>query len=178
MGLALAMDAFAVSVASGVAIKKLQIKHAMVIACWFGGFQAIMPLTGWFCGFRISAWVEGFDHWVAFLLLGFIGGKMIYEAFKIEEVEKKFDPLDTKVIFVLAVATSIDALAVGFSFAILKGGIIAPALIIGIVTFCTSFAGVIIGDKIGDFFGNKLEVTGGVILILIGLKILFSHLIK
>jgi len=178
IGLALAMDAFAVSIASGVAVKKLQFKHALVIACWFGGFQAVMPVIGWLCGASVSSFIEGFDHWIAFLLLTVIGGKMIYEAFKIEEVEKIFNPMETKIIFMLAVATSIDALAVGFSFAILKDGIVMPAVIIGVVTFITSFIGVLIGDKLGYFFDNKIEIAAGLILIAIGIKILISHLIK
>jgi len=178
IGLALAMDAFAVSIASGFAIKHSHMRHALLLGCWFGGFQALMPTLGWLGGVKLSTWISGFDHWVAFGLLAFIGCKMVYEAFEIEKVEKEADPLATRVIFVLAVATSIDALAVGISFAILNVAIVGPALTIGAITFCTSFAGVLIGDKAGHLFERKVEIVGGLILIGIGLRILVTHLCR
>ncbi|OVE74750.1 hypothetical protein BVX97_06505 [bacterium E08(2017)] len=173
---ALAMDAFAVSIASGIAIKKLHLRHALTIAAWFGAFQALMPVIGWLGGIQVNRYVEGFGHWVVFAMLLFIGGKMIYEATKIEEVEKKSNPLDIYVLFVLSVATSLDALAVGISFAMLGVSIILPIIIIGVITFAVSFAGVWIGDRGKHFFEKKMEIAAGVILIAIGLKILIQGL--
>jgi putative Mn2+ efflux pump MntP len=175
IALALAMDAFAVSVASGVALKRIRIRHALTIAGFFGAFQAIMPLLGWLGGLTFKNMVSGFDHWLAFGLLSFIGCKMIYESFKIESVEKKTNPLDIYVLFVLSVATSLDALATGFSFALLGVSIVTPAIVIGLVTFATSFAGVFIGEKSGHFFEKRIEIVGGLILIGIGVRILMSH---
>ncbi len=176
IALALAMDAFAVSITSGVTIKQLRIKHAFTIAAWFGMFQAIMPLLGWLGGVKLSRFITGFDHWIAFALLFFIGSKMIYESYKIEKIETRTNPLDIYVLFILSLATSIDALATGISFAFLNVSIIAPVLTIGIVTFLLSFLGVWIGKKAGHFFEKKMEIAGGLILIAIGLKILISHL--
>ena len=178
IGLALAMDAFAVSIASGIAIKHSHMRHALLLGCWFGGFQALMPALGWLAGVKLSAMIAGVDHWVAFGLLAFIGCKMIYEAFQMDKVEEEANPLETKVIFLLAVATSIDAFAVGISFAVLKVAIVTPALTIGAITFCTSFAGVLIGDKLGHLFEKKVEIAGGLILIGIGIRILITHLLE
>lgn len=177
IAVALAMDAFAVSIASGVTIKKLKIRHALTIALWFGFFQAFMPVLGWLGGVKLKTVLEGVDHWIAFGLLAFIGCKMIFESFKIEGIEKKTNPLDVYVLFVLSIATSIDALAVGLSFAMLGVSIIFPSIVIGIVTFIISYAGVWIGDKGGHFFEKKMEVLGGLILIGIGIKILLNHLL-
>ena len=173
---ALAMDAFAVSVAAGFSIPKVRIRHALTYGAWFGGFQAIMPLAGWLGGRSLSRYISEIDHWIAFGLLVLIGGKMIYESFQIEEVEKEKNPLDTKVLFLLAVATSIDAFAVGLSFALLKVTVLLPVVIIGVVTFVLSYAGVYLGAKGSHFFERKIEVVGGLILIAIGIKILWSHL--
>jgi putative Mn2+ efflux pump MntP len=173
----LSMDAFAVSITSGCTIRCLKIKHAFRIALFFGLFQAIMPLIGWLAGMGLKNYVEAFDHWIAFVLLAFIGGKMIYEAVWITEVEKKCDPLNLTILLGLAIATSIDALAVGVTFAFIKIPIITPALIIGLITFCISLGGVYIGNKIGNRLGSKMEVIGGLILIGIGLKILLQHLL-
>jgi putative Mn2+ efflux pump MntP len=175
IALALAMDAFAVSIASGIAIRNLRLHHALTIALWFGGFQAIMPLLGWFGGAQLSAYISGWDHWVAFGLLAFIGGKMIYEAFRIEDVEKETDPLEVSVLLVLAVATSLDALVTGFTFALLRVSILAPIIAIGSVTFCLSFAGVLLGNRGGHFFEKKIEIIGGLVLIGIGVKTLLGH---
>jgi putative Mn2+ efflux pump MntP len=174
---ALAMDAFAVSIASGITIHNLRLKHALTIALWFGLFQAVMPLLGWFLGKQVAVYVETFDHWLAFALLAFIGVKMIYEAYKIEEVEEKTNPLDLYVLFMLSVATSIDAFAVGLSLAMLKVSILLPIVVIGVITFCMSFAGVYIGDKSGHFFEKKIEVAAGLVLIGIGLKLLIQGLL-
>ncbi|MFC1498395.1 manganese efflux pump MntP family protein [Verrucomicrobiota bacterium] len=172
IALALAMDAFAVSIASGITIKRLHLKHAFTIAAWFGAFQAIMPILGWLGGVKLKAFTGGIDHWIAFGLLCFVGCKMIYEAFRIETIEKKTNPLDIHVLFILSIATSIDALAAGISFALLAVSILMPVLIIGVITFIMSFAGVLIGDKSGHFFEKKIEIVGGLILIGIGIKIL------
>jgi len=173
----LSMDALAVSVASGALIRELRIKHALKIGLFFGGFQALMPFIGWLCGVRLKAYISGVDHWIAFIILAFIGGKMIYEAFELkEDTCRKADPCDTRLLFVLAVATSIDALAVGLSFSLLGMTILMPVLVIGAVTFAISFAGVYAGNRFGHLFENKIEIAGGVILIAIGLKILIEHL--
>lgn len=124
LAFALAMDAFAVSIASGIAIKDLKIKHSLIIAAWFGIFQAIMPLLGWVGGLRLQRFISGIDHWVVFGLLLFIGIKMIYEAYRIESVEDKSNPMDVSVLFILSIATSIDALAAGFSFALLNVSVV------------------------------------------------------
>jgi len=176
IALALSMDAFAVSIASGIAIKKLHINHALTIALWFGMFQAIMPLIGWLGGVSLRDLLSGIDHWVVFGLLLFIGAKMIWEAFQIEPIERSSNPLDIHVLFTLSLATSIDALATGVSFALLGLSIVIPVIIIGAVTFMVSFAGVWIGDRCGNFFGKKMELFAGIILITIGIKVLVSHL--
>jgi putative Mn2+ efflux pump MntP len=176
IALALSMDAFAVSIASGVAIKKLRIENALTIALWFGIFQAIMSLIGWLGGVKLRDYLSGADHWVVFGLLVVIGIKMIWEAFKIDPIEKSINPLDIRILFTLSMATSIDALAAGVSFALLGIPVITPVIIIGAVTFLTSFAGVWIGDKGGNLFGNKMEIAAGIILIAIGIRVLISHL--
>jgi putative Mn2+ efflux pump MntP len=176
IGLGLAMDAFAVSVSSGIAIKCLKFRHALRIAFLFGLFQALMPVIGWLAGTSLKVYVESFDHWIAFGLLAFVGAKMIYEAVWLDEAEKKCDPLNMAVLLGLAVATSIDALAVGISFAFLNIGIASPALVIGGITFLVCLGGVYLGHRIGDRMGSKMEVIGGSILILMGIKILLEHL--
>lgn len=176
ISLGLAMDAFAVSITNGITIQCLKLRHAARIAIFFGGFQALMPLLGWLAGIGLKQYVESYDHWIAFGLLAFIGAKMIYEALWIKEVEKKCDPLNLVVLLGLAIATSIDALAVGITFAFLHIAIVAPALIIGVITFVLSFAGVFIGNRIGDRLGSKMEVFGGIILIGMGIKIPLNHL--
>jgi putative Mn2+ efflux pump MntP len=173
----LAMDAFAVSITSGIAIKRLRLNHALRIAGFFGSFQAIMPFIGWLAGLSLINYISGVDHWIAFTLLAFIGCKMIYEATKIEAVEKETNPLNPKVLLLLSIATSIDALAVGLSFAILKIDIATPIIIIGTITFVLSFLGAFAGNKLGHLFENKIEIAGGLILIIIGTKILIEHII-
>ncbi|OQY36796.1 MAG: hypothetical protein B6229_09400 [Spirochaetaceae bacterium 4572_7] len=172
----LAMDAFAVSITSGLAIKSLKIRNALKIALFFGLFQAVMPIIGWFAGLGFRDFMSHIDHWVAFGLLGIIGGKMIYESTLMNQDKPDKDPLNIYVLLILSVATSIDALAVGLSLSLLKVTIIRPAIIIGVITFLLSTLGVYIGNKFGHYFEKKVELIGGLILILIGTKILIEHL--
>ena len=176
LSLGLAADAFAVAISSGLAIKHMKVNKALKIALFFGGFQALMPVIGWLIGLSFSSWITPIDHWIAFGLLSFIGGKMIYESLQSEECEKKFNPLDTGTLITLSVATSIDALAVGIGFAVLKDSIALAVTAIGCITFFLAFAGVFIGHKCGNLFANKIEILGGAILIFIGSRILFMHL--
>ena len=172
----LALDSFAVSITSGITIKNIKIRHAFVIAGFFSFFQAIMPLAGWCTGSRIKCCIEKYDHWVVFAILSIIGIKMIYEAFQlVEETEKYKNPLQVSVLFILAIATSIDALAVGFSISVLNGTIFLPVIIIGSITFLMSFIGVYIGNCCGNLFEKKIEIAGGLVLIGIGVKILISN---
>lgn len=175
ISISLAMDAFAVSICKGLSMSKLDWKKAFIIAFYFGIFQALMPVVGYFLGATFSDLVTSIDHWIAFILLGIIGGNMIKESFDDEE-EKRNDNVDFKTMIVLAIATSIDALAVGITFAFLKTSIVLPVIFIGVITFLMSLLGVKLGNKFGDKFQNKAELLGGVILILIGLKILVEHL--
>jgi len=173
----LAMDAFAISITSGLAIKQLRLEHAFKIAIFFGLFQAFMPLIGWLAGLSLKNFIYGIDHWVAFGLLSAIGFKMVYESFRTESSKKKINPLNLTVLLILSIATSIDALAVGVSFAFLKVPIITPIAVIGLITFLLSLAGVFIGNRFGHFFESKAEIVGGLVLIGIGLKILLEHLV-
>ena len=174
----LAMDAFAVSVAAGAAERKLHIRHAMRMAVFFGAFQAIMPLIGWLAGERFKDSIAAYDHWVAFGLLALVGGKMIFESFKLKKAkDPAVDPSSILVVLTLAVATSIDALAVGVTLSLVTDSILFAVLMIGIITFALSLAGIRIGMKVGHFFENKIEIFGGIILLLIGIKILLEHLI-
>jgi putative Mn2+ efflux pump MntP len=172
----LAMDSFAVSITSGITIRYLRIGNALKIAIFFGSFQAVMPLIGWLAGLSLRDFISGVDHWIAFGLLSLVGCKMIYESFKVESSEKAMNPLNVYVLLMLSVATSIDALAVGVSFAFLKVSIVTPIIVIGIVTFVLSLLGVFVGDRFGRFFEKKIEIVGGLILIGIGIKILVEHL--
>ena len=179
IGVGLSMDAFAVSVCKGLNMRgKVNFKHAGVIALFFGGFQALMPLIGYFLGIGFEKYITKIDHWIAFLLLGFIGGKMIVEAIKEWNAEDKQeeDKLDIKELFILAVATSIDALAVGITFAFLSVNIWSAISIIGVTTFVLSIIGVVIGNKFGSRYKSKAELAGGIILVLMGIKILLEHL--
>ena len=172
----LAMDAFAVSLTSGIAIRHLRIKHALKIAIFLGSFQAIMPLIGWLAGLSLKNFISGVDHWIAFGLLSLIGCKMIYESFKIEPAVRAINPLNVYVLLILSVATSIDALAIGVSFAFLRISIATPIIVIGVVTFLLSFLGTFVGNRFGHFFEKKIEIVGGFILIGIGIRILVQHL--
>lgn len=169
------MDAFAVSVCKGLAMPKCTFKKAAIVGLWFGGFQALMPAIGYILGAQFQEAIASIDHWIAFVLLALIGGNMIHEALDNDEEEADAS-LDVKTMFLLAVATSIDALAIGITFAFLKVNIIPAVCFIGIVTFIISFAGVKIGNVFGARYKNKAEIVGGVILILLGLKILLEHL--
>ena len=171
----LSMDAFAVSICKGLAMRKLTFKKAAVIGLWFGGFQAGMPLIGYFLGKQFESYITSIDHWIAFILLSLIGITMIREALSKEE-EKADDSLAVKTMFLLAVATSIDALAVGVTFAFLQVSIAPAVSLIGITTFLLSVVGVKVGNVFGMKYKSKAEITGGVILIAIGLKILLEHL--
>lgn len=171
----LSMDAFAVSVCKGLAMPKCTFKKAAIVGLWFGGFQALMPAIGYVLGAQFQETIASIDHWIAFVLLVLIGGNMIHEALDNDEEEADAS-LDVKTMFLLAVATSIDALAIGITFAFLKVNIIPAVCFIGIVTFIISFAGVKIGNVFGARYKNKAEIVGGVILILLGLKILLEHL--
>lgn len=171
----LSMDAFAVSVCKGLAMPKCTFKKAAIVGLWFGGFQALMPAIGYVLGAQFQEAIASIDHWIAFVLLALIGGNMIHEALDNDEEEADAS-LDVKTMFLLAVATSIDALAIGITFAFLKVNIIPAVCFIGIVTFIISFAGVKIGNVFGVRYKNKAEIVGGIILILLGLKILLEHL--
>lgn len=169
------MDAFAVSVCKGLAMPKCTFKKAAIVGLWFGGFQALMPAIGYVLGAQFQEAIASIDHWIAFVLLALIGGNMIHEALDNDEEEADAS-LNVKTMFLLAVATSIDALAIGITFAFLKVNIIPAVCFIGIVTFIISFAGVKIGNVFGARYKNKAEIVGGIILILLGLKILLEHL--
>lgn len=178
IGIGLSMDAFAVAICQGLCMKKLNWRHAAVIALFFGGFQALMPLIGWVLGSQFAGYIQNIDHWVAFVLLVLIGGNMVREALSPEEevacaVESK---LDYKQLFLMAVATSIDALAVGVTFAFLKVSIVPAISIIGCTTFCLSLVGVAVGNFFGTRYKKRAELSGGIILILLGAKILLEHL--
>ncbi|MBI4351971.1 MAG: manganese efflux pump [Elusimicrobia bacterium] len=180
IALGLSMDAFAVAVASGAAMKRLRLPDALKMGLFFGGFQALMPVLGWAAGLSMKDAISGWDHWIAFTLLSLVGGKMLYESFRFKEEEdcgaEKPCPFDTGTLTVLAIATSIDALAVGLTFSMLRVSIIAPVLTIGLVTFAMSVAGVKLGSKCGHFFEHRMEAAGGFILIAIGFKVLAGHL--
>jgi putative Mn2+ efflux pump MntP len=173
----LAMDAFAVSVVSGSAYKQLKIKHAFRMALFFGGFQAFMPLIGSLAGLSVKEYIANYDHWIAFGLLSAVGGRMIYESFKIQSAGGNFNPSNIFVLLVLSVATSIDAFAIGITISLLPVSIAMAVITIGLITFVLSYLGVFIGKKIGHFFENKIEAFGGLVLIGLGIKIIFEHLL-
>ena len=175
IGIGLAMDAFAVSVCKGLSMKKIKWKSVIIIALYFGIFQALMPVIGYFLGSTFSTIVESVDHWIAFILLSIIGGNMIKDSTD-DEVEKRNDNVDFKTMIILSIATSIDAFAVGVTFAFFKVNLLMSISIIGLITFVLSVIGVLIGNKFGDKLQNKSELTGGIILIIIGLKILLEHI--
>ncbi len=175
IGIGLSMDAFAVSVSSCMNVKKFKISNALKIALCFGIFQAVMPLIGWFAaGSLFSAYIERFDRWIALILLGYIGVKMLFDGI-FKNNEECMDITDNVTLFILGIATSIDALMVGVTFVSTFKGfeIINPISIIGLTTFLISFCGVYLGKKSGDILGNKSTIAGGIILILIGFKIFF-----
>jgi len=180
IALGLSADAFAVALCKGLKMRRLNLHHAMVIAAFFGSFQAIMPLLGWILGSQFEAYITSFDHWIAFILLTLIGGKMLLDAFKKDDecvaaTSEINDILDMKELVILAIATSIDALAIGITFAFLQILIMPAIFFIGIITFILSFIGVTMGNKFGIKYKGRAEVVGGFILIFIGIKILLEH---
>ena len=175
LGLGLSMDAFAVSICKGLSTKKLQFKHYLIVGAWFGGFQALMPTIGYFLGSTFEQYITAFDHWVAFVLLAALGANMIKESFSREESETSAS-FAFKTMLLMALATSIDALALGVTFAFLQVNIVSAITIIGCTTFVISIAGVYVGNVFGSRYKSRAELTGGIILILIGLKILLEHL--
>jgi len=177
LAIGLAMDSFAVSITSGLTIKRLKINNALRIAMFFGFFQAIMPVIGWLAGVSITDLISGVDHWIAFLLLSLIGCRMIYESIKTGSSLRIINLLNFYVLLMLSVATSIDALAVGLSFAFMRISIATPIIVIGTITFLLSFLGVYVGKRFGHFFEKKIEIVGGFILIGIGVRILVEHLV-
>ena len=178
LGLGLAADAFAVSLSSGLMIQRIKFNKALKIALLFGIFQAVMPLIGWIMGLSFREFISNFDHWIAFILLLGIGGKMIYEAYNNLEEDEKFNPLEPYTLLALALATSIDALAAGLGLSLLKSSILFSCTMIGLITFCLSFVGVFLGHKFGNLFNKKIELLGGLTLIFIGSKILIEDLMK
>ena len=183
LGVGLSMDAFAVAVCKGLGMHRVNYRRAVIIALFFGAFQGLMPLIGWLLGTQFEGFVTPVDHWIAFVLLGGIGGKMLWDAFHEEKddgegcgCDKANDRLDLRELTLLAVATSIDALAVGITFAFLQVDIVPAVLTIGITTFVLSLAGVIVGNQFGSRFERPATIAGGVVLVLLGVKILLEHL--
>ena len=178
IGVGLSMDAFAASICKGLNMRRLSAKNMLIIGLFFGGFQALMPAVGWILGKQFEVYITSVDHWVAFALLAFIGGKMIYDVFHGDEdgcCNEKTDKLDMKEVLTLAVATSIDALAVGISFAFLQVEILKAVSVIGVITFVLSAVGVAVGNMFGAKHEKNATLAGGIILILIGLKIQLEH---
>lgn len=176
LSIGLAMDAFAVSICKGISMKKMNWKKAVIIGIYFGGFQALMPVIGYFLGTAFESIITNIDHWVAFILLGIIGENMIKESFG-NESENCNDDVGFKTMIILAIATSIDALAVGITFAFLKVNLVAAISMIGVITFALSVVGTKIGNRFGDKYESKAELVGGIILVLLGIKILLEHLL-
>lgn len=176
IAIGLSFDTFAVSVSSGLILRKIDFFNATKIAVTLAIFQAAMPVVGWIAGSGIKGYAENFDHWIAFGILTILGGKMIYESFKTDPEDRSFNPLDIRVMIGMAIATSIDALIVGFSFALLNYKIVISVGIIGIVTYIVAMLGMLFGKKIGARMGRRMEILGGIMLFLIGLKILIEHL--
>ena len=172
----LAMDAFAVSIAHGMTLQNRRVSSGLIIAGSFGAFQAFMPVLGWLAGLSFIELISGFDHWLAFGLLALIGGKMVYSAIGNPKEEKE-TKLTAPALLILSLATSIDALAVGLSFSLLRISITTPAIVIGVVTFLLSFTGFSFGNKLGKLLERKVQAIGGIVLIAIGIKILLEHLL-
>ncbi len=178
IAIGLSMDAFSVAICRGLEMRKVNMKNTIIIALFFGGFQGLMPIIGWFASVNFSEYITNYDHWIAFILLAIIGGNMIRESLGKEEQTESADdpPLNYKELFLMAIATSIDALAVGVSFAFLNVEIFSSAALITATTFCFSVGGVFVGNYFGIKYKSKAEFCGGVILCLLGIKILFEHL--
>jgi manganese efflux pump family protein len=178
LAIGLSMDAVAVSVSSCITTREMKTRHALKMAFFFGAFQAFMPIIGWLAGIEFRNLIQNFDHWIAFGLLALIGGKMIFNSFKINCETSPNNPMNLSALLALSIATSIDALAVGVSFGVLKINILTAISIIGFITFALSFIGAKIGKHLGCRFGSKIEFVGGVILVGIGAKILVEHLLN
>ena len=179
IGVGLSMDAFAVAICKGLCMKRLDVRQALVIALFFGGFQAFMPLVGWALGTQFEQFITPVDHWIAFALLAFIGGKMLWDSFHEDDEGMACaadGKLDLRELTMLAVATSIDALAVGITFAFLRVDIVLSVGLIGATTFLLSLAGVAVGHRFGARYEKPATIVGGVVLVLIGVKILLEHL--
>ena len=180
IGVGLSMDAFAAAICQGLSMTRIKWGHALTVGLYFGGFQALMPFTGWMLGSQFADRIQQYDHWIAFILLVLIGGNMIREALSGDEedaAQAETDlRLDHKKLFLMAMATSIDALAIGVTFAFLETAILPAIGIIGCTTFCISVAGVAVGCWFGARYKQRAEITGGVILVLLGTKILLEHL--
>jgi putative Mn2+ efflux pump MntP len=174
----LSMDCFAVSIVSGLDVKIVRVAHALRIGIFFGGFQASMPVVGWLLGLTLIEVISSFDHWIAFVLLAVVGGRMIYESLKKEPGTEGEGSLGLKRLIMLSLATSIDALAIGLSFSLLGIFILFPVLVIGVVCFSLSFIGFFASGKLGLIFGDRMKTVGGLILIAIGLRILYEHLMR
>ena len=179
IGVGLSMDAFAVSVCKGLGMSRLNIRQATIISLFFGGFQALMPLIGWALGSQLADLITPIDHWIAFALLAFVGGKMLWDAFH-EDDEELSCPADGKLdlreLVMLAIATSIDALAVGITFAFLRVDIVMSVGLISATTFVLALAGVVVGHRFGARYEKAATIAGGIVLVLIGTRILLEHL--
>lgn len=179
LAIGLAMDSFAVSVSQGLLMTRFRIRRAFLIALLFGFFQALLPVIGWLLGLRVADFIQDFDHWIAFALLIVIGSKMIWESSALcNKKTEKFHSASFATLLVFAVATSIDAFAIGLSFSIIGITIITPVIIIGIITFIFSYSGVFIGSKVGHIAESKIEALGGIIIIAVGIKILIEGLLS
>lgn len=177
IALGVSADAFAVALTKGLHMRRFHLRDALLIAVTFGVFQAVMPLIGWILGTQFARYITGIDHWIAFGLLLLVGGKMLWEAFRThEDTEDDYDRLSLRELLVLALATSIDALAVGITLAFVPGSITAAITLIGATTLVLAFLGVVIGRRVGARFGKPAEIAGGLILILIGTRIFLDHL--
>ena len=177
LALALAMDAFAVALGTGTVLARLTGRHLFRLGFHFGLFQALMPVIGWLAGQTVMHWVAAWDHWIAFGLLSLIGGRMIHQAFSEEEASADRDPTRGLSLVMLSIATSIDALAVGFSLSVIGVSIWMPALVIGLVAGGLTVVGMFLGDRIGARWGSRVEIFGGLVLIAIGIKVLVEHLL-
>lgn len=178
LAIALAMDAFAVALGVGINLSPLTGRHLFRLGFHFGFFQAMMPIIGWFAGMSIQKWITDYDHWVAFTLLTFVGGKMLYEAFQEDSKREANDQTRGLTLVILSLATSIDALAVGLSLAMLNISIWKPALVIGLVASALTITGLLLGRRSGAIWGKRVEIFGGLILCAIGIKILLQHLLE
>jgi len=174
VGFSLALDAFAVSVTSGILLAEVKFRHALRIAAFFGAFQALMPLAGWTAGRWAAGWVEGMERWIAFVLLAAVGCKMIWESFSLEKDAERKAALGLAPLLLLSIATSIDAFSVGVGFAFLRVEFLSAVVVIGVVTFLMSFAGVYIGGRIGHVSEGRMEAVGGILLVSLGFYFLLA----